>query len=144
MPEKIRYIRYIAYVFIALGATAWLQFVLTLVVSSTLTPGVELLLLPAGIGLLRQRESWRRASVVLVLLAMAVVIAVPVLGYTVSPRFTVSVYGNSLDPSSLGAVTFVVLYGIFLLLCLAWVIVALTDQDVRRVFAEGVGADPAD
>jgi hypothetical protein len=136
MSSRLRTIRYIAYLFIAIGIVAWLQFGLAFVVSSTLTPGVELLLLPAGIGLLRRREAWRKASVFLVLLAMAVVVAVPILGYTVSPRFTVSVYGSSLDPTSIAAVSFVLVYGAFLLLCLGWVLVTLTRVDVRRAFDE--------
>ena len=136
MTYEVQRIRVIAYLFIVIGAAAWLQFLILYWSQNAIAPGAEMILLPCGIGLLRRSEFWRKVSVGLVSAGILVVIAVPILGYTVSPVLRVRIHGAELDPGSLAAIVFVIVYVALLLTCLFWVVFALRAVDVRTYFRE--------
>ncbi len=136
MTYSIQRMKVIAFLFVVVGISSWFQFLWTYWVEHTMDFGLEMILLPAGIGLFRRNEIWRKISIALVTIGVLVVIAVPVLGYTISPVMNVRVYTTVLDPNSLPAIVFVVAYVLLLLGCFVWVLFALRDDDVKRFFAE--------
>ena len=136
MTYSIQRLKVIAFLFVVIGISSWFQFLWTYWVEHTMKFGLEMILLPAGIGLFRRNEIWRRLSIALVAVGSLIVVAVPILGYTVSPVMNVHVYGADLAPNSLPAIVFVIVYILLLLGCFAWVLFALRDDDVKRSFSE--------
>lgn len=136
MTYSIQRMKVIAFLFVVVGISSWFQFLWIYWVEHAMDFGLEMILLPAGIGLFRRNEIWRKISIALVAIGGLIVVAVPVLGYTISPVMNVRVYSSVLDPNSLPAIVFVVAYVLLLLGCFVWVLFALRDDDVKRFFAE--------
>ncbi|MCH8122850.1 MAG: hypothetical protein IH853_06985 [Bacteroidetes bacterium] len=136
MKYSIQRVRVITYLFIVMGFASWLQFLFTFWTQGSLVPGVEMLLLPAGLGLLRNSEGWRKIAIGLIISEIIVVIMVPILGYTMSPVMHVRFFGTALDPNSTSAVLFVIVYTVIILTCLIWITLALCDKEVRQLFTE--------
>lgn len=129
-------LKIISLLFILIGSAAWLQFVLSYAVKGDVIPGIEMILLPAGLGLLRHDDNWRKVSLGIALLGALVVVMVPVLGYTISPVMHVRIFGTTLAPDSTVAILFVFLYATLLLGALLWVTVALCNKEVRDAFSK--------
>lgn len=142
MKDPHHKIQVISVLFIALGLVAWSRFFWTLLSDSTLVVSLEMILLPAGFGLLRGSDTWRRVSVTLVLLFMVAVVAVPLLGYSISPDFRIGFLGYSPDPMSLPAVLIVMAYTGIVLGCLFWLFETLRDKKVVSRFGDGQSRTP--
>jgi len=136
MKYGIQRVRAVTYLFIAMGVASWLQFVFTYWAHGSVVPGVEMMLLPTGLGLLRHSERWRKIAVGLIVIEILIVITVPILGYTVSPVMNVRIYGTALDPNSTVAILFVIVYAVLILASLVWLTLALCDKEVRQLFSE--------
>jgi len=136
MTYSIQRLKVIAFLFVVIGISSWFQFLWTYWVEHAIDFGLEMILLPAGIGLFRRNEAWRRISILLVAIGGLIVVAVPVLGYTISPVMNVHVYGSDLAANSLPAIVFVIVYVLLLLGSFAWVLFALRDDDVKLFFSE--------
>ena len=136
MKYSIQRVRVITYLFIVIGIASWLQFLITFWTHGSMVPGVEMIMLPAGLGLLRQSDGWRKVSIGLIASEILVVVSVPILGYTISPVMNVRIYGMALDPTSATAILFVIIYAVLILTCLIWLTFALCDKEVRTLFTE--------
>lgn len=142
MKDPIHKIQVVSVLFIALGLIAWSRFFWTLLSDSTLVVSLEMILLPAGFGLLRRSNAWRRVTVTLVLVFMMAIVAVPLLGYSISPGFKIGFLGYSPDPISLPAVLIVLAYAGIILGCLFWLFGILRDKNVVSRFGEGQSRTP--
>ncbi|GMQ81688.1 MAG: hypothetical protein BMS9Abin05_1123 [Rhodothermia bacterium] len=136
MKYSIQRVRVVTYLFIVIGFASWLQFLITYWTQGSMVPGVEMIVLPAGLGLLRHSDGWRKVSIGLIASEILVVVSIPILGYTISPVMNVRFYGVTLDPTSTTGILYVIIYAVLILTCLIWLTFALCDKDVRTLFTE--------
>jgi len=100
MTSARRRIQLIAGIMIFVGSLAWVNAIGTFMLTSSLNLNAEMVLLFAGIGLFRHHGRRARFALWLILVAAIVVILIPVTAFTISPRVTVSLFGDDLTPTS--------------------------------------------
>lgn len=130
MKTTQRRIRLIAGGLLLVGAIAWINTIATFILTSDLIINAELILLFAGMGLLRQNGRRTRYSMSLIVLAGIVVILIPVTAFTLSPTVSVSLFGEQLTPSSFAALLYIVLMTLIYLGTLIWLVLMLR-KDLR-------------
>ncbi len=136
MKYSLHRLNAIALLFVILGTASWIQFAWTLFDSASFVFGLEMLLLPAGYGLLQKRDRWRRISKSLVVVGMLVVVTVPILGFFLSPEFDIHIMGTTPYSGSVSVVLVVIAYSVLLLGCLVWIYRVLEDKVVLREFVK--------
>jgi hypothetical protein len=135
MIEKMQKVQVIAALFIIMGVIAWWESYNSLIDESVLSIGLEMILLPAGVGLLKRSERWRRVSINLTVLFLVVALLQPVLIMVVGPTVRFSMLGRSIQPDSVLAIAYMLTYTGIFLISMLWIYRGLQDPEVKRAFA---------
>ena len=113
-----------------IGSIAWTNSILSFVLSSRLAINAEMVLLYAGLALMRPGKHKVAHVLSILFLAGIVVLLIPITAFTVSPHISVSILGENFDPTSEIALGFIVLITGSYIATLGWLI-ALLKKDLR-------------
>jgi len=117
-------------ILILVGAWAWINAIVSLIIASEFPMSAELILLFVGIRLLHEDGRHTRYALSLLVMAGLVVILVPVAAYTISPKVAVSLFGQDVEPYSYLALGYIILVTGAYLATIAW-LYTLLRKDLR-------------
>jgi hypothetical protein len=130
MKSAQQRIRLIGLILTILGAIAWVNSIASFVVTSSLSINAEMVLLFAGMALLRPNTYKAVHVLAIVFLAGIVVLLIPITAFTISPRVNVSIFGESYDPTSTFAILFIITITAAYVATIGWLF-ALLRKDLR-------------
>jgi len=136
MTAKMQKVQVIAGLFIIMGFLSALDSYNALMNEGVLSVGLELILLPAGVGLLKKSERWRRISINLTLIFVIIALIQPVLVLMIGPAIHVSLLGRTFAPNSVMAVAYMLTYSGVFLAAMYWIFQGLHDSEVKEAFSE--------
>ncbi len=139
MTAKMQKVQVIAVLFIIMGFLSALDSYNALMSEGVLSIGLELILLPAGVGLLKKSERWRQTSINLTLIFVGIALIQPILVWMIGPAIHVSLMGRTFSPDSVMAVAYMLTYSGVFLAAMYWIFQALHDDEVRQAFSVSHG-----
>lgn len=129
-------VRFIGIVLTIIGAIAWANSLATFVVSSRLAINAEMVLLFAGLAVLRPDTRKTTHVFAIIFLAGIVVLLIPITAFTIAPTFNVSMFGEQFQPTSTIGLVFILTVTSAYIGTLAWLF-ALLKRDLRYETSAG-------
>jgi len=130
MKSAQRRIRIIGLILTFVGAIAWINTIASFIITSRLTVNAEMVLLFAGMALLQPNAFKSTHVLAIIFMAGIVVLLIPITAFTISPNITVSVFGEEYQPTSMFALTFIIVITGSYVITLGWLF-ALLSKDLR-------------
>ena len=130
MKSAQRRIRIIGLILTFVGAIAWINTIASFIITSRLTVNAEMVLLFAGMALLQPNAFKSTHVLAIIFMAGIVVLLIPITAFTISPNITVSIFGEEYQPTSMFALTFIIVITGSYVITLGWLF-ALLSKDLR-------------